>query len=96
MIIDKDQDSVDKKKLKKMEDISKLLVSNAIREREGNRNDCSIIKLENKIQKKNLLPDFSNFYKFGQLKVTNSVLSDQILINLKFQQVFNLNRFFNH
>ena len=95
MIIDKDQDSVDKKNLKKMEDISKLLVSNAIREREGNRNDCSIIKLENKIQKKNLLPDFSNFYKFGQLKVTNSVLSDQILINLKFQQVFNLNRFFN-
>ena len=95
MIIDKDQDSVDKKKLKKMEDISKLLVSNAIREREGNRNDCSIIKLENKIQKKNLLPDFSNFYKFGQLKVTNSVLSDQILINLKFQQAFNLNRFFN-
>ena len=95
MIIDKDQDSVDKKKLKKMEDISKLLVSNAIREREGNRNDCSIIKLENKIQKKKLLPDFSNFYKFGQLKVTNSELSDQILFNLKFQQVFNLNRFFN-
>ena len=95
MIIDKDQDSVDKKNLKKMEDISKLLVSNAIREREGNRNDCSIIKLENKIQKKKLLPDFSNFYKFGQLKVTNSELSDQILFNLKFQQVFNLNRFFN-
>ena len=78
-----------------MEDISKLLVSNAIREREGNRNDCSIIKLENKIQKKKLLPDFYNFYKFGQLKVTNSELSDQILFNLKFQQVFNLNRFFN-
>ena len=78
-----------------MEDISKLLVSNAIREREGNRNDCSIIKLENKIQKKKLLPDFSNFYKFGQLKVTNSELCDQILFNLKFQQVFNLNRFFN-
>ena len=39
--------------IKKTEDVSKPLVSNENREREGNRNDCSIIKLANKIQEKN-------------------------------------------
>ena len=46
-----------------MEDVSIPLVSYEISEEEEDKNDCSIIKLKNKTQKKILVSNLRNFYK---------------------------------
>ena len=70
-----------------MEDVSIPLVSYEISEEEEDKNDCSIIKLKNKTQKKILVSNLRNFYKCHKIwsvKWSNSVLSNYILADLEF------------